>query len=66
MDRQVLRQRSLVSRPRELRRKHSALEDPEVMKDGRRLYQTYQELEQAQKTVDGLYARWAELEEKIG
>jgi len=66
MDRQVLRQRSVVSRPLELRRKHSALEDPAVMKDGRRLYQTYQELEQAQKTVDGLYARWAELEEKIG
>ena len=45
--------------------KRSALEDPAVMKDGRLLEQTYREMEEAQKAVDQLYARWSELEAKM-
>jgi hypothetical protein len=33
--------------------------------DGRLLQNTYRELQDAQTAVDELYARWAELEEKI-
>ncbi len=44
--------------------KAAALEDPAVMKDGRRLEQAYREMEEAHATVDGLYSRWAELEAK--
>jgi ATP-binding cassette subfamily F protein uup len=49
-----------------LEAKRSALEDPEVMKDGRLLEQTYREMEAAREAADALYARWAELEAKIG
>jgi ATP-binding cassette subfamily F protein uup len=49
-----------------LESKRAALEDPEVMKDGRRLEQTYREMEAARDAADALYARWAELEAKIG
>ena len=48
-----------------LEAKRQALEDPEVMKDGRLLEQTYREMEAAQDALDALYARWAELEAKI-
>ena len=47
-----------------LESKRASLQDPEVTRDGRRLQQVFLEMEEAQKTVDGLYARWAELEEK--
>ncbi len=43
--------------------KWAALEDPAIMSDGLALQAAATELETAQKTVDGLYARWAELEE---
>jgi len=36
-----------------------------AMKDPRRLEQVYQEIEAAQQEIDLLYARWAELEEKV-
>ena len=49
-----------------LESKRAALEDPEVMKDGRLLEQTYREMEAAREAADKLYARWAELEAKIG
>jgi ATP-binding cassette subfamily F protein uup len=49
-----------------LEAKRTALEDPEVMKDGRLLEQTYREMEAAREAADALYARWAELEAKIG
>jgi ATP-binding cassette subfamily F protein uup len=49
-----------------LESKRTALEDPEVMKDGRLLEQTYREMEAAREAADKLYARWAELEAKIG
>ena len=48
-----------------LEAKRAALEDPAVMKDGRLLKQSYQEMQEAQKAVDQLYDRWAELEAKI-
>ena len=51
---------------RDLEAKRGALQDSAVVKDGRRLEQIYREMEEAQKTVDELYARWAEIEQKIG
>ena len=45
--------------------KNTALHDPEVMKDAKLLEQTYREMQEAQKAVDQLYERWAELEAKI-
>jgi ATP-binding cassette subfamily F protein uup len=49
-----------------LEAKRTVLQDPLVVKDGRLLEQAYQEMQEAQSTVDRLYSRWAELEEKIG
>jgi ATP-binding cassette subfamily F protein uup len=46
--------------------KHDSLLDPEVMKDGSRLHAVSLEMDAAQKTIDALYARWAELEQKQG
>jgi ATP-binding cassette subfamily F protein uup len=43
----------------------ATLEDPAVVRDAERLRKAYSEIEQAQAKVDALYARWAELEEKI-
>ena len=48
-----------------LEQKRAAVEDPAIMKDGRLLEQAYAELEAAQRAVDTLYARWAELEQKM-
>ncbi|MGH9665662.1 MAG: ATP-binding cassette domain-containing protein, partial [Bryobacteraceae bacterium] len=45
--------------------KRAALQDPEVMRDGRLVEEAYRSLKQAQQVVDDLYARWAELEAKI-
>lgn len=42
------------------------LEDPKVIRDPKRLADSYGEMEQVQSTLDALYARWVELEEKIG
>jgi len=42
------------------------LEDPQVARDPKRLADAYRETEQAQSALDALYARWVELEEKIG
>jgi ATP-binding cassette subfamily F protein uup len=47
-----------------LRVRHAALEDPEITGDRIRLQNACEELNAAQKTVDELYARWAELEGK--
>lgn len=41
------------------------LEDPEVVVDGRRLQAIYAAIEDAQRSVDELYSRWAELEQKM-
>jgi len=47
-----------------LQEKRDALQDAEVVKDGRLLDKTFREMEEAQKAVDELYSRWSELEEK--
>jgi ATP-binding cassette subfamily F protein uup len=44
--------------------KRAALEDPAVTTDAVRLRDTCVQLEEAQNTIDVLYARWAELEQK--
>ena len=41
--------------------KRAALDDPEISSDAPRLHTAYVEMEFAQKAVDELYARWAEL-----
>ena len=48
-----------------LRQKRANAEDPAIASDAARLLETHAELEQAQKAVDQLYARWSELESKI-
>ncbi len=47
-----------------LETKRAALHDPAIVSDGRLVQEAYREMEQAEKTVNELYARWAELEEK--
>jgi ABC transport system ATP-binding/permease protein len=51
---------------RELHTKRSALEDPAITSDRISLQNACTQLEEAQKLVDTLYARWAELEQKQG
>ncbi|MDP8990898.1 MAG: ATP-binding cassette domain-containing protein, partial [Acidobacteriota bacterium] len=46
--------------------KRRALQDPAITKDGRLLEQAYREVEEAQAGVDAIYARWSELEQKMG
>ena len=50
---------------RVLQAKHTALEDPLISSDGPSLLKAAAEVAEAQKTVDDLYARWAELESKL-
>jgi ATP-binding cassette subfamily F protein uup len=45
--------------------KRAALDDPAIASDGPRLMAVGAEVEEAQKAVDALYARWAELEAKL-
>ena len=47
-----------------LRTKRAQLEDPAIASDGPRLLSAHSEMEAAQKQVDALYTRWAELEGK--
>jgi ATP-binding cassette subfamily F protein uup len=47
-----------------LQSKRDALLDPAVMSDPARLRTVSTELDAAQKIIDGLYARWGELEKK--
>ena len=42
----------------------ATLEDPAIMSDAPRLQVTCMQMEETQKKVDKLYARWAELEKK--
>jgi ATP-binding cassette subfamily F protein uup len=51
---------------RELASKRAALDDSAVVTNPTRLQSALAEIETAQQTVDLLYARWAELEAKIG
>ena len=48
----------------ELHAKRGALEDPAITSDRISLQNACTQLDEAQKLVDSLYARWAELEQK--
>jgi ATP-binding cassette subfamily F protein uup len=50
---------------RDLTAKRSAFEDPAIASDAARLVTAQSEMQAAQQVVDGLYARWSELEGKI-
>jgi ATP-binding cassette subfamily F protein uup len=50
----------------ELNSRRAALEDPAIASDAPRLQAAMTAVEAAQQTVDQLYTRWAELEEKKG
>jgi ABC transport system ATP-binding/permease protein len=47
-----------------LQASRAALEDPSIASDGSALLAASAEVEEAQKLVDALYARWSELEQK--
>jgi ATP-binding cassette subfamily F protein uup len=47
-----------------LQQKRAAADDPAIATDATKLLSTHAEMEQAQKSVDELYSRWAELEAK--
>ena len=49
-----------------VRTKQTALKDPAIASDALRLIAVHAELQEAQKTLDRLIERWAELEEKQG
>lgn len=42
------------------------LEEQDVLRDAKRLQECFEKVDAAQSELDALYARWAELEEKIG
>jgi ATP-binding cassette subfamily F protein uup len=48
----------------ELHSRQAALQDSAIMSDGPRLHSASMQLDEARKTVDRLYARWAELDHK--
>jgi ATP-binding cassette subfamily F protein uup len=50
---------------RTLERSQAALADPKIASDGAALDEAYRAVQKAQHDVDALYARWAELEEKL-
>ena len=49
-----------------LQRKRAELENPAIASDGTKLVVAQAAMEEAQRDLDALYARWAELEEKAG
>ncbi len=49
-----------------LQSRQAEMENPAIVSDGPKLLAVHDELEAAQKNLDALYARWAELEEKAG
>ena len=51
---------------RDMNARRAALENPEVTGDHLAFRDTYAQFEEAQKLVETLYARWAELEKKKG
>ena len=54
----------IAAAEQDLHAKRSALEDPAITSDAGRLRRICHEMGEAQKTIDHLYARWAELEKK--
>jgi ATP-binding cassette subfamily F protein uup len=49
-----------------LKAKRSELEDPAIASDAARLVAAHAEMELAEKSLEALYGRWSELEEKAG
>jgi ATP-binding cassette subfamily F protein uup len=49
---------------RELQAKHDVLQDVAIMSDSARLHSASMAMDAAQRTIDALYARWVELEQK--
>jgi ATP-binding cassette subfamily F protein uup len=49
-----------------LQRAHTAIDDPAIASDAVQLQLALNELASAQAAADALYARWAELEAKLG
>ena len=49
-----------------LQRKRAELDNPAIASDGTKLVAAQAAMEEAQRDLDALYARWAELEEKAG
>jgi ATP-binding cassette subfamily F protein uup len=47
-----------------LQQRRAAAEDPAIASDAAKLLRAHAEMEEAQRTVDELYSRWAELEAK--
>jgi len=56
----------IVEAEQELRLLRATLEDPAIVSDAPRLQVTCAQVDETQKKVDKLYARWAELEQKQG
>jgi ATP-binding cassette subfamily F protein uup len=48
----------------ELHARQAVLQDSAIMSDGAKLHSASTQLDEARKTVDQLYARWAELDHK--
>jgi ABC transport system ATP-binding/permease protein len=57
-------EKKIAKAEEELRTKRAVLEDPEIVTDASRLHSAYVQAEDAQRSVDDLYARWAILEKK--
>ncbi|MGA7916966.1 MAG: ABC-F family ATP-binding cassette domain-containing protein [Candidatus Acidiferrales bacterium] len=55
-------EKRIAKAEQDLQVKRAALEAPEISSDAARLHDAYAQMESAQKAVDELYARWAELE----
>jgi ATP-binding cassette subfamily F protein uup len=60
----VAMEERIAEAERQLSVLRTALEDPAIMSDAPRLQVTCAQVEEAQRKVDKLYARWAELEQK--
>jgi ATP-binding cassette subfamily F protein uup len=57
-------EKTIADAEKQIAAKRLALEDPLIVKDARRLQTACVEMAEAQKIVEKLYARWAELEGK--
>jgi ATP-binding cassette subfamily F protein uup len=58
-------EKTIANAEKLLHEKLAVLHDPAISGDAVKLHAASVELESAQKSVDALYARWAELEEKL-
>ena len=57
-------EQSIAEAEQLLQTRRAEMENPAIVSNGPRLLAAHAELEAAQKNLDALYARWAELEEK--